>query len=343
VNRVTEEMLQDYLDDRLTAEQRTEFETLLESDAELAGRVEACREQGRALREDAPELSPGFYTRARARFEESHPARKRGLYRLLSWEMAGLAATAALAGILFVPGLMQWNGKGEPFEEAQPAIEEEIQAAKPDVAEPSLDLADDLAPTEQAEDGRGASADEELKQEVLEKEAPPRNEAPRAQPTYAAAPAEAAPPPAARREKKGARAVRLQESEKRLEAMMDAEASAAYSLPDRVLLPLDAVAPGEIIIIATEEQWLNFIEGPARSTELASTAYDPAFRWVLISARPVGFDCAAIEVETGPDVHRINLWPAQIPNWAAEYACALKLPNDGRTIEFIPITSGSHE
>ena len=71
MSRVTEEMLQDYLDDRLTAEQRTEFERLLESDAELAGRVEANREQGRALREDAPELSPGFYTRARARFEES--------------------------------------------------------------------------------------------------------------------------------------------------------------------------------------------------------------------------------------------------------------------------------
>ena len=97
MNRPTEELLQDYLDGRLSQEERREFEALLERDADLAGQVEACREFGRALRHDLPELPPGFYTRARARFEESQAPKKPRFFRLLSWEMAGLAAAAALS------------------------------------------------------------------------------------------------------------------------------------------------------------------------------------------------------------------------------------------------------
>jgi hypothetical protein len=283
VSRVTEEMLQDYLDGRLTAEQRAEIETLLGSDEELAGRVEAYREQGRALREDGPELSPGFYTRARARFEEAHPVKKRGIYRLLSWEMAGLAAAAALAGILFVPGLVQWGGKGEPFKEAQPVVEEKVQ--------------DDVAPIEQTEEGWEASGDEEPRREVMEMEAPPPPAKREKQAILQDARVEAADGmhPAAAREKKGSRAA-------------DAYAPAP---PERMQLPRGAVEPGELIVVECEEQWLGI-------GELSALPYDPAFRWALIGARTAGLDCAGIAVETTPDSHRIRLqsgaaWGCAIP------------------------------
>jgi hypothetical protein len=322
VSRVTDDKLQEYLDGRLTAEQRAEFERLLESDEELAGRIEAYREQGRALREDGPELSPGFYTRVRARFEEARPVKKRGIYRLVSWEVAGLAAAAALAGILFVPGLVQWGGKGEPFIEPKPAVEEKVQAGKQHVAEPPPAPADDLAPIEQHEEEWEAAADEEPRQEGFARQASPKKEAPRAQPTYADAPAEAAPPPAAAREKKGSRAVRRQESEKRLEAMGVAD-TYAPAPPDRIQLPRGAVGPGELIVIECEEQWLGI-------RELSALPYDPAFRWALIGARTEGLDCAGIAVETTSGSHRIRLQPG------AAWGCAIPFPYDGRTIEVIP-------
>lgn len=101
-----EQMLQDYLDDRLPAEERAAFEARMREDRELSARVEACRRIGSALREAPPELSPGFYTRARARFEAAQRPRRRW-FRLVSWESAGLATAVVLVASIFLPPLVR--------------------------------------------------------------------------------------------------------------------------------------------------------------------------------------------------------------------------------------------
>jgi len=98
--------LQEYLDGRLSAEQRAAFEARLTREPALRAQLEGALEIRDALSSEPEALSPGFYTRARARFEESSgrtPAR--WTFRLLSWETAGVAAAAALATALFVPWL----------------------------------------------------------------------------------------------------------------------------------------------------------------------------------------------------------------------------------------------
>jgi anti-sigma factor RsiW len=118
---VTDERLQDYLDGRLTDDERAEMDVLVRDDADLAARVEALTELGRALREDAAELSPGFYTRARARFEESvRPRTPRG-FRLLSWEFAGLSAAVVLVAAIFVPELTRNRDLGRSAGAPQPS------------------------------------------------------------------------------------------------------------------------------------------------------------------------------------------------------------------------------
>jgi len=104
---VTDKLLQDFLDHRLSPDAREEFEARLEHEPELARRLEDYRAIGHALRGETEELSPGFYTRARARFEQGPPVESRRWFRLVSWETAGLAAAAILAFALFVPGLLR--------------------------------------------------------------------------------------------------------------------------------------------------------------------------------------------------------------------------------------------
>jgi anti-sigma-K factor RskA len=331
-------MLQDYLDGRLSPEERSEFEALLERDAGLAGQVEACREYGRALREDLPELPPGFYTRARARFEQEQAARKPRRFSLFSWELAGLAAAAALAGVLFIPGLVQWDRQGAPFAEevTTPSWEKKSIAADEAVVEQGKEL-QNLA----------AGAAEQLvvePDEVLVVEEPPAigrvEEGQDLAPPPAAMPT--APVPAEKREKKGARAVRHREAELGL-AMSDEEAVDSYRQPDRIKLPPGVVVAGDLIIIETEQQWRNLIEGPARSTELPSRTYNPGTRWILIGARPERFDCAGIKIVASPDSYRFLLHIAVDPALVAEWGCAIALPRDGRRIEIVSSWKESHE
>jgi hypothetical protein len=102
-----EKNLQDYLDGRLPDGERARFEARMREDPELAKRVDAARDIRDALREEPEELSPGFYARARERFEQSAGGRQRSGWRLLSWESAGLAAATVLALALFVPGVLR--------------------------------------------------------------------------------------------------------------------------------------------------------------------------------------------------------------------------------------------
>lgn len=105
--RRPDQWLHDYLDGRLSAEEQAQAEARIREDSELGRRVAAWRKIGNALREDSAELSPGFHTRARARFEQSLEPRRGFGRRLFSWEAAGLAAAMVLAVALFLPELMQ--------------------------------------------------------------------------------------------------------------------------------------------------------------------------------------------------------------------------------------------
>jgi hypothetical protein len=101
-----EEKIQDFLDGRLSEAERAAMEERIAGDPELARRVEAHRDIGRALRSDPAEIPPGFYARARARFEESSKPRF-GWHRVFSWEAAGLAAAGLLLAAILVPGLVR--------------------------------------------------------------------------------------------------------------------------------------------------------------------------------------------------------------------------------------------
>ena len=79
-----ENMLQDFLDGRLSDEERAGFEARMRDDADLAKRVDSARQIREALREDPEELSPGFYARARERFEQTTGRKRRAGWRLLS-------------------------------------------------------------------------------------------------------------------------------------------------------------------------------------------------------------------------------------------------------------------
>jgi hypothetical protein len=201
-----EKRLQDYLDGRLSVEERKRFEELSERDPELAARVEEGRKIRAALREADEELSPGFYTRARARFEESVRPQRRSWFRFLSWETAGLTAAVVLAAVLFVPVMMRDDLR------TMVAPEEEIPAKKREsavlqtslgavadedeivVAEGTLEV-DELAEPEDAGGPPPAGsivADKEAKdREVTFAEAPPPAPMPAQRQKAAAEPSDA--------------------------------------------------------------------------------------------------------------------------------------------------------
>ena len=95
--------LQDYLDDRLDAEQRRRFEVRLAHDETLARRVALALETRKAMRHPEEELSEAFYTRTVARFAAG---RRRSPFGL-SWSTAGLAVATIAAAVLFVPGILR--------------------------------------------------------------------------------------------------------------------------------------------------------------------------------------------------------------------------------------------
>ena len=108
----------DYLDGRLSEEERRTFEARLEREPALARTVEAYRVAGRALRDVSVELPPGFYARTRARFEASRPKRPTWR-RFVSWEATGLAAAALLLTALVLPEVLERYGpppEVKPFE-----------------------------------------------------------------------------------------------------------------------------------------------------------------------------------------------------------------------------------
>ena len=152
--------LNDYLDDRLNADERKRFEERVAGDEELARRLATAREIRAELRGGAEELSPAFYTRTVARFS----AQRRRLPFGLSWSTAGLAVATIAVAAIFVPSVLREEIPDMPAtpqaqeqdvrlpEESRP---EKIERAAAD-AESSLEslgyVTDERAPAEQAKD-----------------------------------------------------------------------------------------------------------------------------------------------------------------------------------------------
>lgn len=136
------EQLQDYLDDRMSEAERSSFEARLADDPRLASRLVWHRSIAGDLRAPA-ELSPGFYTRARARFEAAQGNGRRR-WPWLRWEVVGLAGVALVAAAIFLPGVLREDpalvpeagSLAEPSKVAEPADRGSSSSeAKPTIGE----------------------------------------------------------------------------------------------------------------------------------------------------------------------------------------------------------------
>lgn len=147
--------LQDYIDGRLSADECAAFEKRLRDDPRLAQRLESARSVRAALREETPELSAGFYARARRDFEAGGArrgaARERRGFHLLSWEAAGLAAAAVLALVVFMPHFYR---EGVPLPASMPP-EGALGQAKTQVGGEAGAAAEPLADVEAEAEVRG--------------------------------------------------------------------------------------------------------------------------------------------------------------------------------------------
>lgn len=341
---VSEDRIQDYLDGRLSEGQRAAFEKRLADDADLARRVAAYRSIGKALREDEPVLSPGFYTRARARFDAAQPGRRRG-WRLLSWEVAGLSAAVLLAAAVFLPGLIK---EEEPFtppdergapvdgpgradlEEAQ-AIEDDREEMKKEAA-PKGRLTDEFAPApppverevEVGEKGKADANVPALGRAVADAPAP-------------AAEAAAAEPTALRQES-GGRRQRVAGAEA-TSADRPAVRSKLATVGEIVTLPAGTLEPG-IVLVTDEGAWPESawdkdqtVEKRFAEVPSAEGAYrDGIKRIVLIGARPGLVDCSSVAVELSENAYVVHIPPRGREDEPAAVECAVRLPADDREI-----------
>ena len=116
--------LNDYLDDRLDADERARFEDQLAGDEELAQQLAAALAIRNELRGGVEDLPETFYTRTVARFS----ARRRRLPLGLSWSTAGLAVATLAAAAIFVPFVLREEPPGMP--KSPQALEESTGLVK---------------------------------------------------------------------------------------------------------------------------------------------------------------------------------------------------------------------
>ncbi len=359
MRELTDELLQDYVDGRLSDAERTEVEGLLRADPDKARRVESWRVIGRTLRNEQAELSPGFYARARERFERSVPAGPRG-WHVLSWETAGLATAAVRAGAIVGPARLRDPELGrQPDARTELDRESERSEGKKTAADPSPSFAPQPE-REVADSGRrAAERPEEAQAEVEEMFADRAGDfAPVPPGKGSAAPrdadlagrraevpmAEAAQPPAAVRQKSRERvaanddladdaresraaaqaADELPPAEKveaggLMKAVTDT-VSGPTAAPAVVELPPDAAPSNGIHLVETRSEWEARLADGKTLAPLGG--YDDDLRLVLVGA--LRADCASLSITRDSTGYRVKL----LRNGSAA-GCAFVLPDDG--------------
>ena len=356
-----ENELQDYLDGRMAEPRRRAFEARMAADDALARRVRSHRERSASLAGSDESLSPDFYVRLRARFEESKATRPRG-FRPFSWEAAGLAAAALIAMALFLPSFIDRpRAPVPPAVAARPAAAPTVSATggerAPSASDKRADSAatrsDDRLEAKQEAPGRRAARDEPARQDADEgraKRAPlegaPIAVAEREQ-AFAPAPevqsggdesrdavagaaAPAAPPSAESRieKKSAAGASPAQRTAAANEAL--GLAAAGSGIPVRP----DLVEPGGVVEVDDRAGW----EG----LELAALGrYDPARRVVLVGDREDGLECRAAQILALADAYEIRL-VRQAPGTERDgHGCAFVLPRDARPVRVVGPEGGA--
>jgi len=364
--------LQDYLDGRLSSEQRAAFETGLERDPELRRELEAARELRDALGEEDPGLSPGFYTRARARFEESGREEQRWSFRLLSWETAGVAAAAALATALFVPWLTQ---QGVPTDLGAAATERQQTVALDDRKKLDSSFAPDPADERLLVEKEGleeAPAMETMGRELLDapepiaqgpvgftdtesdlrkNEAAPGKKGAASAETrqarvdrddsafHAAAPVEAESAPAAGGFSESAGEAKIVEEGRSKDKSAQAKRGKRAAIMEEAVWPVVVeLQPGlverdQLRSVEQVGEWVELLGGPYGESLEMLGAPATDLRLVLVGARR-GLGCETLVV-TGDD-HTYRIESTRSPKEReADGGCALVLPRDDLGITIV--------
>jgi hypothetical protein len=340
--------IQDYLDDRMSDGDRRAFEERLTGDAGLGARVRDLRAISEALRQDAPDLPPGFHTRLRARFEARH-APVRRWFRPLSWETAGLIAAVAVAAVLFAP-----TEKESRQNETRDAVEQDrIEAVGSEALEEDTDFAPapESIPEPVVESGARL---ERRDGPAKSRPAPPPPSAKLKKDENPAlsqqAPTEPERAERSRSDKKGAvgapadpeataaggRAT-LEEAKDELRAQnegFDYRSIAAGG----IALTAGVVEAGKIVEIRSEEQWDRVGLDVGRGRGDALGEYDPVARLVLVGAREIRADCELSVVVAVDEVYEIRLAAATGAATEPDHGCAFRLPADDRPVRIIEPT-----
>lgn len=351
--------LEDYLDGRMTEGRRRAFEARVANDEGLAGRIRAHRAAAEALRAEPEALSPDFYSRLRARFEEPRAAAPRW-FRLASWETAGLATAVVIALVLFVPLFV-----GQPPAVRSPVAPDSRQAARPDseVApladrprenraetgqESDTPPEDFIERKKEAGEGRAPVHEDARKDSAVEGDfAPspplplpaPRQELEKRQASSDES-APAAPAPSSRGEaglgEQAGVGVAGPPAEKVVPERLQAR-STLHPSSAGTAVPAGLVEPGAQIEVDDPAEW-SAVAREVRN--LALGEYDPARRVVLVGDRDGGMSCSASRVVELADGYEIRLaGPAPGARRDGD-GCAFVLPHDGKPVRVVgPVPS----
>lgn len=308
-----ERTLHDYLDGRLTPDERSSFEQRMRDDPRLAERVAGCRALGDALRAGAePPLDDTFYAVARRRYArgESGAARRRH-FSLFSWESAGLAAAAVLALALFIPPLITRETRVEPEPAAAGRAEASADVELPEEVDTDAarGTAGDLQPRKESEP-RTQSREDELTAAKNESQATAGTT--RDEPRFAPSPAapdeprsrQSPPPVAARRQV--------------VSKVMADRLGAAEAEADRPVALTHIVIPRRTLRIVAG------VDGEALGPPRAGT------RIVLVGGVASPQACGRIAIVRHPRAWTISA--EFVEPGAHGTTCAVRLPDDGNPV-----------
>jgi hypothetical protein len=332
-----DDALQDYVDGRLSESACAAFERRLADDPDLRRRVEDYRAIRGALREDPAEVPPGFYARARARFEEAHPTR-RPWFRPLSWESLGVAAAALLVAALFLPEWISGSGPAsavDPDSRAESSAAGEDDVAAVDRLRALGDLRKNEAPAEESVREDIASEAEAAgdPSDAFRDEAEPQPAGVKV--TFGESEAdseregEPAPAPVATAERgialaEGAQAEDAEVARQQQVSQVQPSAGYAVAAPAGVPLPGELADPGTVRVIDDAEEWSALLATP-EGRALTGLAPDwERERVVLIGSRGLPVDCSQVGIVAGPRVRLVLTRGTAAAT--AETGCAVRVP-----------------